>query len=70
MNSTINPTRTLLPTNTQHTDGNLLSSARRAQLRRQNSDISPGALVFDQNPLKILQFVFADLWVRGQDLLR
>jgi hypothetical protein len=65
MNPTIDPTIARLPTTTQHTDGSLLSPARRAQLRRQNPNISPGTLVFDHNPLEILQFVFADLRVCG-----
>ena len=47
----------------------ILSSTRSAQLSRQNRNVSPSALVLNQNLLEILKLVLADLWVRGQDLL-
>lgn len=40
-----------------------------AQLRRQYRDISPGTLVFDQDPLKIEELILADLRICEQDLL-
>jgi hypothetical protein len=46
------------------------SSRRRAQLRRQDRDVRAGALVFGQDALEVIELVFADLGVGGEDLLR
>lgn len=53
------------------TGGGLLGSSRhvRAQLRGQNRNVRASAFVFDKDRLEVVEFVFGDLRVGGEDLL-
>lgn len=51
------------------TSSGILSPTRSTQLSRQDRNISPGTFILNQNLLKILELVLADLRVRGQYLL-
>ena len=53
------------------TGGGLLGSGRhvRAQLRGQNRNVCASAFVFNEDRLEVVEFVFGDLRVGGEDLL-